>query len=309
MAGATTKNLQQAALGGIAVLVSKDAHGNPFRHGHLRLTEIAVEEYFGRLRVQSPSAQLTARSYWAASAKTMLSDKRSSEKRTSPECTDVLRPITPEQFQLASERALAASLKLVSFTSGFAVGSLEEMYRQWCDGQKWKDTDLEPEDLDGGDSGGEAEESEMASFLNTLVEESHMQQEDMDDDKVDKVDEVDGLEGELDKDMLKDLFLPKGPEKEISLPEGTAAIMPKTLHEALNLLTMDPGEVEVFDRIWRLLMGLRYWNDGGDLHWVRNPHYCRTKSAAGLNWYQWLVGKKFYYRLLRYGVFMNFHEF
>lgn len=133
MAGATTKNLQQAALGGIAVLASKDAHGNPFFHGHLHLTEIAVEEYFSRLRVQSPSAQLSG-ARWrpstassCTSARTMLRHKRSSEKRTSPECTDVLHPITPEEFELHSERELSASLKLVSFTSGFAMASLEDL--------------------------------------------------------------------------------------------------------------------------------------------------------------------------------------
>ena len=61
LAAETVRNLQHAAMGVISVTVSKSTEGSPWERGGQRLSELAIEQHFGRLRTQSPSAQLTAR--------------------------------------------------------------------------------------------------------------------------------------------------------------------------------------------------------------------------------------------------------
>ncbi len=45
---------------------------NVWSHGHARMSEIAIEHFFGQLRAQSGNSQLSARAYWQASARTAL---------------------------------------------------------------------------------------------------------------------------------------------------------------------------------------------------------------------------------------------
>lgn len=102
LAAETGRNLQAVSLGVLAVCLSKDRIGDPWKHGHCRLTELPIEEYFGSLRVQSTSAQLTARSFWRACARQMLRQQRSDDpKPPTTDPADELEPLTATQFMEA----------------------------------------------------------------------------------------------------------------------------------------------------------------------------------------------------------------
>ena len=60
----------------VSYLLTKDAPGNPFLHGHQRMTELAIEEHFGELRSQATNAQLSARAFFKACARSMLRASR-----------------------------------------------------------------------------------------------------------------------------------------------------------------------------------------------------------------------------------------
>ena len=77
----TKQNVQNAALAAVLVAVDKDSEADYWRFGHQRMSELCIEEWFGRLRVQFPSAQMTCRSYYKAALRETL--KRSAQE---PEC-------------------------------------------------------------------------------------------------------------------------------------------------------------------------------------------------------------------------------
>ena len=51
--------------------------------------------------------------------------------------------------------------------------------------------------------------------------------------------------------------------------------------------TTDRGSTQMFDKLWRLLMYLRYYRGGMDQFWIKNPRACRKKSAT-MHWYRCL---------------------
>lgn len=284
LAEETLRNIQQCALGGLSVCLTKDPLGDPFAHGHARLSELSVEEWFGRQRVQSPSAQLTARAYWAAVCRTMLKDKRNSSKRGDTELQlETLDPISAEGFFAASEKALSSALQLVSMTSDYAVKDLEILYGRWCENKEYTQEDAveEPEDddLDDGDSDdgnvnalGVIKQMHVETCMETMAE------------QMEEHDSVDiSLQGQPDKDLWKEMISAKE-----EVLDARAILMPQTLNEALGMLGKTPSETELFDRVWRLIMGVRYYRGGGDCHWVADPRACRRKSDTKLNWYQCL---------------------
>lgn len=77
LAPQTLDVLQAVALATIVVTVSKDQGLAPWSHGHARLSEISIEEFFGQCRAQSNNSQLTTRGYFQASA--LLSMKASKQ--------------------------------------------------------------------------------------------------------------------------------------------------------------------------------------------------------------------------------------
>ena len=64
LAGQTHTNVMAVAKSCLAICLSPGELGNFWAHGHGRLTEVCIEEFFGRLRTQSSSAQMTCRQYW-----------------------------------------------------------------------------------------------------------------------------------------------------------------------------------------------------------------------------------------------------
>ena len=137
LAPETSRNLQHVAMGVITVALTPEQEGDPWANGSHRLTELPVEQHFGRLRVQSTSAQLTARSYWAASARDMLRTKHRKRADTPPPDKPV-QPLSPDEFYYESEKALRSALKLAAFCQGCNVESLEEAFQQYCQNGDYK---------------------------------------------------------------------------------------------------------------------------------------------------------------------------
>ena len=296
----TSKNLQHAAMGIISVTLSKTADGCPWASGDQRLSELSIEQHVGRLRTQSTSAQLTARSYWTASARDMLrSHKRRKPamlSRPPPESDGHLKP---DEFYVASERAYRASLRLAGWCAGVTPESLHEAYTQWCKSKGFQQEvpllgDEEEFQLD------EEENTDGAtSFLENIRAEAAMEAElpeDGPDD--DALAFEDHLLAKLpEAQLLKELFAEKRadgsvePEVPHESPKKGACSgesgMAKTLLHALWCLGSNASDAEVLDSIWRLTMYLRHWKKGCDRTWIADPRASRRKSKK-LNWHQCL---------------------
>ena len=177
MSAQTTRNLQLVALSTIVVTASKDEWGDPYRRGGARMCEISIEQFFGRLRVQSPSAQLSTRAYWAASARDMARTARKSKTNLAePPNLEHSPPLTAAEFHGASERALQSALALVAWCSDLSTQSLEDKYKEWCLNPRHSDfgADLDAEDAWDVDAGDEEDgvEDECQKLLRSIEEEA-----------------------------------------------------------------------------------------------------------------------------------------
>lgn len=130
MANQTHSNLQATAKGLIAVALSKSPEGNLFRHGHGRLSELPIEEWFGRLRSRSSTAQLSCRSYWKSAAKEMIRQMHSTNKRKGESDRERMEPIGARHFKQASERAFKAACQLAALCGGVNEDSLAMIYAE-----------------------------------------------------------------------------------------------------------------------------------------------------------------------------------
>ena len=277
----TLRNVQHIGLAVIAVCLTGCKSGNPFARGHHRLSELAIEEHFGSLRTQSVSAQLTARAFWKAAAREMVRAMKCRKPCEPPH--DSLDPISNEDFLLASKRALKSSLALASWASDLSVEALEKQYQEWCAYGQFRpvlgDMDEEEDDF-------ELSDDNASTLLKSLQDDANMEG-DLPEDGV-----VDPVEFELrnvpDSAELLAAFSAEAAldSENLDGPE-TFTGTPKTLHQAMYPVDCNASPVVVFDRLWRLLMSIRYWHGGGDVHWIRNPRACRRKTS-GLNWYQCL---------------------
>lgn len=290
LAAETMKNLQFVAMGVVSVCLTKPASGDPWIRGHQRLTELAVEEHFGSLRVQQTSAQLTARTYWRASARTMIRAHKNAKPLEAP--TDEVKPLPSRELMPVSKRAFQAAMQLAAYCCNTSPTSVEESYRQWCADQGFDLPDQELGDEDDDFDLGSAETKDPAAedqeIIQGLAENSAVlddalapgdrpdQEEDEEDGKQLPVE----LRGLPDASILAELFnVPEDGDHE------QCAGDPCNLSEALQGLPMACPSIDLFDRLWRLLMYLRHWKGGGDGHWIRNPHATRVKSK-NLNWQQ-----------------------
>ena len=123
----TLRNLQCVALSAIIVVASPDREGDAWRYGHLRLSELAVEEHFGHLRMQSASAQLTTRGFWIAEAREMLRQKSCSKTSSKPlEHNATL--LSAAEFYECSSKALRSALRLVGYCADVTVFWLVYMF-------------------------------------------------------------------------------------------------------------------------------------------------------------------------------------
>lgn len=301
LAPETTRNLIHSAYGILVLSVSKPDQGNPFKHGEHRVTELPVERFFGRLRSQSPNAELSARSYWIASARDMLKSKRSLKaKKSCIQPLGTMPKLTPSEFYALSERAYRSALKLASFCADVTLESLHQQYIAWCQAQGFNEEcpvlgdedDLFEAKMEKAEK---KDKSETESYLEHIQAEAEMMTKDLDniDDLLDPT-QQDDLKDVPDADVLRELFtaapdkqegeeIPKeSPSKGVVQP-GLA----HTLHRALWCLAPHCPEAEIFDSIWRLVMYLRHWKQGSDRTWIKDARACRKKSAK-LNWFQCL---------------------
>ena len=100
MAGQTAFNLQSVCLAAIVIGVTKSPEMNPWKYGSCRVAELAIEQFFGTLRNQSSTAQLSCRAYWQAGSRDALKVVRELEKQKPAGLGEP--PLTDEQ-QLVKE--------------------------------------------------------------------------------------------------------------------------------------------------------------------------------------------------------------
>ena len=84
MARQTRDVLQSCALAGVIVSLTKPQSMEPYRRGFGRLSEISIEQWFGFLRTQHASAQMSARSFFASSARQMMKENRMLVRQKAP---------------------------------------------------------------------------------------------------------------------------------------------------------------------------------------------------------------------------------
>ena len=283
----TVRNLQQTALGLLAVCLSKNREGSPWEHGRTRLCELPVEQWFAKIRSQSSTAQHSCRSYWTAACREML--RGNATRKVEPPTTTILEPLDPHDFFLASEKAFKSALRLVAWSMDCACSSLESAYVEWC---MEKDVNIPDDDDENlGDEDGELacdnNPQAPSAFLSQMRAEVRMQEDESADFQV--PDDIDtDLRKLPDKEALKNLLEGASDQgAEVDGPDDKILDMPRSLHQALWCLPPDSTDEHVFDSIWRLVMYLRHWKGGLDGQWIRNPRLCRRK-ASGLNWHQCL---------------------
>eukprot|EP00435_Cladocopium_sp_Y103_P061032 s1370_g22.t1 len=294
LAPETVRNLQQGALGLLTVFVTKSREGNPWKRGDHRLGELPIERHFGRLRSQSASAQLNAKSFWRASARDMMRSIKVNKQPASPPADD-LPPLSNDDFFQLTERAYRASIRFAAFCQGCTNDSLHEMYEEYCqreeylqDGPLLGDEEeflevLEEEDpsFENQDAN-EAHQEETKRFLNQIQAEAGMKDDlPLDSSQPEDLDDL----GEVpDGDLLNELFNVqdgKGPDEPPPSPtKGTCSVpsMACNLHHALWTLGPSATEEEVFDSIFRLVMYLRHWQGGSDRTW--NEHKLKELRDA-----------------------------
>ena len=297
LAPETQRNLQHCALGLLSVCLSKEPEGSPWWSGHHRLAELGIECFFGRLRSQSASAQLTARSYWQCSARDMIRTHHDHNGRATEAPKEVVPPLAPDRLHEISERAYKAALQLAALAAGVTMASLDEMYRQWCssgrfngkdEGQNDENMEDDEDDERGLPDGGD-EPDEGQVFLDQLRAEAALGEDGAEDENAKTPDVLSMDLGQVpDKDMMQICLLSwKGQfdyEEDIE-PEEMKDVSPTLFHTFWGLGDAASQE-EILDGVWRLLMYLRHWRGGSDRDWISNPRMCRKRSKA-LNWHQW----------------------
>ena len=97
MASQTLVNLQACALAAVVITATKQESTNLWRHGHARVSEIAIEQFFGQLRQQTATAQFGCRGYWQASARhAMWMSKQLDKEKVRPDGGEA--PLSNEEF-------------------------------------------------------------------------------------------------------------------------------------------------------------------------------------------------------------------
>lgn len=266
LAPQTSQNCQHIALAAISVCCSKNTEGNPWEFGHARLTELGVEESFGRLRVQFASAQMSVRGFFQASAKDALNMKASGEGAGPPK--NSMKPLTSKEFQQACEDAYNAALALVAFcVDDMTVESLRKAYEETCRGNHFQQECMaEPDELDDENDGATLDPTsgpEEDKVLENLVEDIEMQEPDFGQEKHDLPDCAHLPDCEDIKKIVSkspspsDLSDRQGPE--VAAKGAKSHQQPHTLAEVIN--NIRPGSditQELFDGMWRLVLFLRH---------------------------------------------------
>eukprot|EP00435_Cladocopium_sp_Y103_P072345 s131_g40.t1 len=315
MAAQTHRNMQYVVMGFISAVLAKDPVGDPFKASHHRWTELPIEMWFGRLRQRAPGAQFNSKQYWAQSAAEMMRQQRLG---VGPSDSSILRPPTDQEFKDASVRAVKSAVHLASWCAGVTECSLHQAYFESAPGRteafvglisaadanepmnEWErdpqedwENEAEEDDAEGNTKRQWCEllqhvRDEAAASLRAEEENNEEQREDREDDRqpaeppaVDEWQTVVSMPDGLD---LKDVCeaTDEGEDADSGSPSTKLLC---NLRQALRAAA-DTSSIETFDKLWRLLMYLRYWHGGMDQHWVSNPRACRRKSAT-MHWYRW----------------------
>lgn len=326
MAGQTHKNLQSAALGILSVTLSKDTLGDYFKFGHCRMSELPVEEFFGRLRSRSSTSQLTARAYWRSAGKEMMRHLKSAKKSNFSDHSEV-PPVTAEEFYQISKRALSSAIKLVAWcnniteeklrscyleSEGYRITARESDYVEihpWEADEKdaWEDR-FHPKhssnDANCGQSGIQQECKDLLDQVRADAEEcddaapGEAEDENNDQVKEDRECVFDSpCEHLPDAEKLREVFAalgePSSPfrSEDATMQSTMDPAYGRTLSRTLALcsdhLTLDDDGGAIFDALWRLCMYLRHWKQGADKRWLKNPRAVR-KAAKITHWYKFL---------------------
>lgn len=310
LAPQTHVNLQNIALGTISVCLSKDPEsGDYWKGGHCRMCELGVEEWFGILRSRSITSQLTSRAYWRSAAKEMIRcSQLTSRKAKIHNDQTTIKPISDEEWVQITKRSLKAAIELVAWSSGVTPESLRSKYLAF-DGYQLAPSEVDPELLHEWERDEqETWEDEMGAaskceeLLNTVkagVQEDHedeTQEAEADQNAEASMDDgpvpsgtVGPYLGNLpDADQVHELLTSKGDASSpfcVEQPLVSDAPYQFTLAGALATSLEETGSR--FDALWRLCMYLRYWKQGGDQHWLKNPRACRRMARCS-TWYRFL---------------------
>ena len=131
LAPQTHDNLKYVAKGMLCLLVSKEPIGNFWLSGHGRLSELPIEEFFGRLRARALNAQMSVRSYFKSSAKEMVRTLRANNREKDPGASNmqIVKPVSAADFLACSTSALNAATKLAGWCADVDDKSLLNAYQ------------------------------------------------------------------------------------------------------------------------------------------------------------------------------------
>ena len=127
----TVRNLQQLA-GFICIMAKTIPDGMAWRP--FDMTEAPLEQFFGLLRSQYASCQLTVRDYLAASATTTrqfkqkLSKATGADTHTPPGDSEGQSALSDDAFKEIAERSVKAAARLMKICTGLPVQHLRKIY-------------------------------------------------------------------------------------------------------------------------------------------------------------------------------------
>ena len=288
----------------VVIALTKDELGNPWLRGHARLSELKIEEFFGRLRNQVPDANLTCRSYWKCAARLLLIGQRMAQKNKGldPPFLPSMPALTNEEFYQCSVGAMKSALHLAASCSGVTVESLAKAYSEACSSGSLMapSPGYEDDPDETTDDGPEDAAGKCQQVLGEITAVAAMDVEDNEDP--DRLDAQKMRAGQFDLELgvlpdaaeLREVVTaeesPDSADTEKPKAGPDDQLRPCTLHQALFSVPGMDLEMNdfVWDRLLRLSMSLRIWGGGCDQHWIRHARSAR-KASSKLSWYQCLV--------------------
>eukprot|EP00438_Fugacium_kawagutii_P030301 Skav225600 [mRNA] locus=scaffold1399:234939:237459:- [translate_table: standard] len=257
MAPQTHKNMQNVVLGFIQALLSKDPVGDPFKASHRRWTELPIEMWFGRLRQRAPGCQFNSKQYWAQSAAEMMRQQRLGVGETD---SSILRPPTDQEFKDASVRAVKSAVQLASWCLISAAEANEPMNDWERDPQEdWEDDfDFELDaEMDAKRKWNQllkhVRDECAASLEADESKEENPAEQEKPAEQAAEVDEWHGLVSGPDGLDLQDICEATHVDGEVAESDMPGNNLLTNLRLALRAAS-DRGSVEMFDKLWRLLM-------------------------------------------------------
>eukprot|EP00438_Fugacium_kawagutii_P001566 Skav235500 [mRNA] locus=scaffold3432:23399:30233:- [translate_table: standard] len=127
MARETVTNLQQLSLS----LATMADDWSPWSVGNARLSEISIEQLFGRLRRSTANAQLTPMQFWQSSQREMLHAWKRCARDASP--IEIAEPpLSEAEFAACCKNGYDGALQLAAWAGSYTVESLKSYYEESC---------------------------------------------------------------------------------------------------------------------------------------------------------------------------------